>query len=100
MKTPSAPLTDERYLGMDQRYAEVSLWRCAACGQIWLRYQYEMEAFSESGQWFLGAITAAEADGLTAECAKETLERLEWYYFGGSYFRGGRGRASGNIALP
>jgi hypothetical protein len=85
--------------GMDSRFAEVSLLVCPRCGQLWLRYFYEMEAFTASGRWYLGAVTAEQAAGLTAENAKATLEGLNEYFYGGSYFGGRSGKASGPLLL-
>lgn len=73
---------------MDERYAEVSVMVCPDCGQHWLRVQYEEEAFTSSGRWYMGAITAQQAQGLAAKDAAKILEKLSWYYSGGSYFKG------------
>ncbi len=54
----------------------------------WLSYLYEMEAFTAWGRWYLGAISAEQASNLTVENAKATLERLSWYFYGGSYYGG------------
>lgn len=97
---PNATLIVKKELGMDQNYAEVSTWRCACCGQSWLKYFYELEAFTASGRWYLGAITAELAEQLIALDAKATLESLDWYFCGGSYFNGRIGRAAGIIVLP
>jgi hypothetical protein len=84
---------------MDKRYAEVTLLTCPECGAFWLRYHYELEAFTASGRWYLGAITPQQAAHLTADNAKATLEGLDWYFFGGSYFDGRRGKTSGKVWL-
>jgi len=84
---------------MDGNFAEVSILVCSLCGQRWLRYFYELEAFTASGRWYLGAITAEQASLLTAENAKATLEGLSWYFYGGSYYEGKSGRTSGKISL-
>jgi len=84
---------------MDDHYAEVSLLVCSSCGQRWLRYFYELEAFTASGRWYLGAITGEQAARLTAENAKATLESLNWYFYGGSYYWGKSGKTSGRIWL-
>ena len=84
---------------MDDNFAEVSLLICSLCGQHWLRYFYEVEAFTASGRWYLGAIHAEQAARLTAEEAKATLENLSWYFYGGSYFGGRSGKTSGRIVL-
>jgi hypothetical protein len=83
--------------GMDEHFAEVSLLVCSECGQHWLRYHLEDEAFSGSGRWYLGAITAEQAAIVTAATARATLEALPWYWYGGSYFEGRVGKGSGAI---
>ena len=96
---PNHFLVIDKELGMDGRFAQVSLLVCSNCGQQWLRYFYEVEAFSASGRWYLGAITPEQASVLTAENAKATLDGLIWYFYGGSYYGGRSGRASGTIFL-
>jgi hypothetical protein len=84
---------------MDEHYAEITLLRCSVCSQHWLRYFYELEAFTASGRWYLGAITVEQAAQLTLENAKATLEGLGWYFYGGSYYRGKSGKTSGGVLL-
>ena len=84
---------------MDSHLADVSILACRVCGQIWLRYHYELEAFSNSGRWFLGPITTKQSTSLSVESAKTILESLDWYLVGGSYFDGHSGRSSGPIIL-
>jgi hypothetical protein len=86
-------------LGMDERYAQISLLVCPLCGQVWLRYHFELEAFSESGRWYLGAITKHQAAQVTAKNAKAVLEELGSYFYGGSYFGGKNGRRAGPLSL-
>jgi hypothetical protein len=92
-------LVPDGELGMDAHFTEVSRLRCTRCGQQWLRCFYEAEAFSESGRWYLGAISTAQASRLTVASAKAILEGLSWYYYGGSYYQGQQGKTSGAIAL-
>ena len=92
-------LVSKKGLGMDDNFAEVSLLICSVCGQQWLRYHYEMEAFTASGRWYLGAINVEQASQLTAADAKATLEGLSWYFYGGSYYGGKSGKTSGRIYL-
>jgi len=73
--TPYHSVVNAEELGMDENFAEVSLLTCPLCGQKWLRYLYEVEAFTASGRWYLGAIPSEQALILTAENAKETLEK-------------------------
>jgi hypothetical protein len=92
-------LKTQKYLGMDEHFAEVSIWVCPDCGQYWLRYFYEVEAFPSSGRWYLGAVTPELAASLVPAHARAALEALDWYYYGGSYFHGKSGKASGRITL-
>lgn len=96
---PLTGVAPSRELGMDADFGEVSILVCPACGQRWLRYYYVVEAFSRSGRWYLGAVSADDMAGLDAGNARETLERLPWYYYGGSYFDGAIGKTSGPILL-
>jgi hypothetical protein len=96
---PPAHLISATALGLDNQLAEVSVLICQDCGQHWLRYFYEVEAFTGSGRWYLGAIMPEQLATLTLEQAKKTLESLKWYYYGGSYYAGRNGRTSGNIIL-
>ena len=96
---PPCRLADYRELGMDDSYAEVSVSACQRCGQHWLRYFYEHEAFTASGRWYLGAITPEQHAALTPHNAKSIMEGLEWYYYGGSFYYGKSGRTSGKITL-
>lgn len=84
-------------LGMDERYAEVSLLVCPDCGQPWLRYFYEVEAFSHSGRWYLGALSPGQVAMLRAANARRQLEKVPWYFCGGSYYSGKIFRSSGKI---
>jgi hypothetical protein len=96
---PGKYLVVDTELGMDGNFAEVSLLSCSLCSQKWLRYFYEVEAFTASGRWYLGAITKGQASHLMAENAKSILEGLSWYFYGGSYYGGKSGRTSGRIWL-
>lgn len=98
-KAPYQSLGSDRELGMDESFAEVSLLFCSKCGQCWLRYFYEMEAFPGSGRWYLGAVTRWQASNMTASAAKYVLEGLSWYFYRGSYYDGRTGKASGEIHL-
>lgn len=88
-----------RDLGMDSNYAEVSIHVVPECGHYWLRYYYGVEAFSASGRFYLGMITAEQAVDLSAAEAKSALEAMPWYYYGGSYFDGRSGKTAGPIRL-
>ena len=88
-----------QFFGETREYAEVSLFKCSRCGQDWLRFFYENEAFSGSGRWFIGAITAEQTVNLTVETARSILEGLKWYWYGGSNFSVQNGITSGEIRL-
>jgi len=92
-------LTVTKDLGLDSRFGEVSVLLCPDCGQHWLRYFYEAEAFTASGRWYLGVVTPELLATVNVENAKSTLERLNWYLYGGSYYEGRSGRTSGEILL-
>lgn len=96
---PSTHLSCTKELGLDNQFAEVSILICQACGQHWLRYFYEVEGFTRSGRWYLGAISAEQASTLTLDQAKETLEQINWYYYGGSYYEGQSAKTLGRIGL-
>jgi hypothetical protein len=61
---------------MDKNFADISVLVCQSCGQHWLRYFYEHEAFTASGRWYLGAITPTQFSILTTDNAKSLLEGL------------------------
>jgi hypothetical protein len=96
---PATGLITIKELGLDSRLAEVSVLICQECGQHWLRYFYEVEAFTGSGRWYLGAITPEQFATLAVERAKAVLEGLGWYSYGGSYFQEHNGRTSGTVML-
>ncbi len=77
---------EDKYLGTDHYYADISLQTCKHCGRIWLRYFYENEAFTKSGRWYRGVITAEQAKSVAAENALEYLGNLDWYLCGGSFY--------------
>ncbi len=84
---------------MDVHFGEVSIQLATECGHYWLRYYYVVEAFTASGRFYLGLITAEQAATLIATEAKNILEALPWYYYGGSFFGGRSGKTSGLILL-
>jgi hypothetical protein len=99
LETPFEGLSTYREMGMDAQWGEATLLYCRRCGRYWLRYFYEHEAFSESGRWYLGVLSPALLAGLRLDKAKETLEELGWYFYGGSYYGGQWGKTSGAIVL-
>jgi hypothetical protein len=93
---------EQRFVGVDKTrrvYGEVTVERCQACGRAWLEYRVEDEAFTGSGRWFRGRIDEVTAGRITPEEAAATLEGLESYLFGGSYFGHAARRSSGPLRL-
>jgi hypothetical protein len=80
---------ERKELGVDSargRFGDVAIERCRHCGQAWLHYHYEMEAFSRSGRWYRGLLTPEQAARATAGNALEILAELPWHLYGGSFF--------------
>lgn len=99
LRIPLGASGDAEHLGQDSRFAEVSVLTCPSCGRRWLRYFYEVEAFTGSGRWYLGVISPESLSTLTVEAARSVLESLDGYFYGGSYFGGKTSRGSGPIML-
>ncbi len=78
---------DERHIGTDDRYGDVSIQTCKTCGSTWLHYYQVHDSFTESGRWYHGLITKDMTRMLKLETAVPILENLEWHFIGGSYFR-------------
>ncbi len=68
------------------RFADVAILQCTECGQLWLRYAVEYEAFPRSGRWARGLIDEASAQEMRSEAAADFLAALPGYVFGGSWF--------------
>jgi len=79
---------DERSVGVDRDFGEVTVSRCKRCGQLWLNYLMEYEYLTGAGRWFRGPITPKVAASVTAANATKLLEKLDWYFRGGSAFGG------------
>ncbi len=77
------------------RYADVKISKCRTCGQLWLRYFVEYEAFSRSGRWARGRIEEARALTIQPHEGPSFLARLPSYLYGGSWFDGEEGERSG-----
>ena len=68
------------------RYADVWIDACVNCGQLWLHYQVEYEAFTCSGRWGRGMIDPVKAMTIRPEDATSFLAKLPSYIRGGSFF--------------
>ncbi|MBN1372783.1 MAG: hypothetical protein JW987_12655 [Anaerolineaceae bacterium] len=89
-----------KFVGRDEtngRFGEVNLRRCLHCGRLWVHYFVEYEAFRASGRYYMGIITAEDAQSLTAETAVDYLNSLDWHLFGGSFFDGVVGLGTGHV---
>ncbi len=69
------------------RHGEVSVEQCRHCGAYWLNYFHEKGGFTESGCWYRGVITKAQAEETTAAGALALLATLPWHLYGGSFYR-------------
>jgi hypothetical protein len=81
-------LLEERFVGSDSDFGEVTVERCTRCGRFWLHYLIEYEYLTAAGRWFCGVITPEAAVSMNAASAKKMLEKLDWYFRGGSAFGG------------
>lgn len=91
-------------VGIDRnegRFGDVKIIKCPACGNLWLHYHVEYEAFSKSGRWFRALISPEEVNQITPENAVNILEKKEWHIYGGSYFEtmGRYGRGNINVGI-
>jgi hypothetical protein len=86
-------------LGLDEQYGQITVLACPNCAKFWLKYFYENEGFTASGRWYLGAISPNEFSSLTLENAISTLEKLDWYFVGGSYYGAEVWKGSGKIRI-
>lgn len=97
---PIAPdIIEERAVGRDEtegRYADVDVVRCARCRRLWLRYQYEIEAFSKSSRWAAALIDESTAATITPGAASAAIEAAPWRIVGGSLF----GHAGQRVDTP
>jgi hypothetical protein len=99
LDAPSRDLIFLGKLGSDRAYAEVTVLLCPTCGRTWLRYFFELEAFTASGRWYLAPIEIAQVQALAAEEARAFFAGLDWYFYGGSYYHGKTGTTSGPLLL-
>ncbi len=99
LQTRPGETSESRELGWDAHYADIETFRCARCGQPWLRYRYENESFSRSAQVYLGAISEADFARVDAAEAKALLERIPQYFCGGPGVGGSWFESSGPLNL-
>jgi hypothetical protein len=55
--------------------------------RLWIRYQYEFEAFTASGRWSTPPIDEATAATMTATSAHRFIHMAPWRIIGGSLYR-------------
>lgn len=90
-------LVQKKYLGMDDKFGEISIEQCEDCGRYWLHYFYENEGISRSGRFYCGIIPAEIVESVSPSNAIGILESLDWYFCGGSYYDGKIYKTSGQI---
>src|SRR2546430_4449245 len=71
---------EDRLVGVDRSFGEVTVSQCKRCGQFWLHYLMEYEYLTAAGRWFRGPITPKIAASVTAANATKVLEELDWYF--------------------
>jgi hypothetical protein len=91
------PQHASRHLGMDDsnRFADVSVETCMECGATWLEYFWEDH--HDNGTRYRGLVASGVAREATANTAAALIEKLPWYWLGGTYFDGQTHRSSGPI---
>lgn len=97
-----ANFKEKRLSGHDEtnnRFGEVSIETCKECGNKWLHYFVEYEAFSKSGRWYRGVITDEVSKSVTPQNSVAILEGLDWWVRGGSYFNGIIRKGRGHLKL-
>jgi len=78
--------------------AEVSVLQCRLCQRIWILYVTNSQ-LSQSERWYKGIVAKKDLSSITPENAIEYLEKLDWYIYGGSYFKSEGTFGQGNINL-
>jgi hypothetical protein len=80
---------EKKSIGIDDQWGEVWIWTCKKCGRIWLYYHIEYEYLTASGRMFTGIIPPKDAARVTPKNAVDMFDSMDWYFRGGSAFRGG-----------
>lgn len=70
--------------------AEFFVDRCAACGMAWCKSLEEVEGISGSGRWAQFPLWTL-ADPINMKDVRDEFERMDWQFFGGSYYGGNSG---------
>ena len=101
----SPPFNYKNYLNIvefNKGDAEIEIKKCKYCHQNWLRYYVDYNLpYIKTGRWYLGKIQEIEISKITFENAIYYLEKLEWYYYGGTYFNslGKKGNGKLNLSI-
>src|SRR5439155_984547 len=90
---------EDRFVGVDRDFGEVTVSKCKRCGQFWLHYLMEYEHRTAAGRWFRGPVSPKIAASVTAASATKLLEKLDWYFRGGSDSACPGFRRSGKLVL-
>jgi hypothetical protein len=89
---------EEGEIGTDPsegRFAYVYLIRCASCSRLWIRYLWEVEACTASGQWCEAPIEESAAATMSPEVAYRFIMSRHWRIVGGSFYGHGGDRVAG-----
>jgi len=87
------------FIGIDDNYGEVYILTCKYCRKLWLKYYTVNENCSESGRWFRGIISQEIANNIEISNTLKILENLDWYIYGGSYYKKNFGISKGCINI-
>ena len=74
-------------LGSDSMNADIYIDTCKNCGTRWVVYLIEWPHFSKSTRWYRAPVRDDEILALCTKNAKDYIERQEWCFAGGDFYR-------------
>jgi hypothetical protein len=86
---------EERCVGSDDHYGDVTVLRCTRCGRCWLHYLMEYEYLTAATRWLEGEISPEVAASLKPNDAVRLFNSMEWFHCSGDAFGGKLRRVSG-----
>jgi hypothetical protein len=92
---------DTKFLGDDtvnNHNGEVYIYKCKNCDNTWLYYFIEKD-YSKSGRWYRGLISDCKLQTLMPADAVEYLQQLDFYFYGGSFFKSNGHKGSGKLRI-
>ena len=66
---------------------ELRVEKCIHCETFWICYQVAFEGYTGSGRWWQGKIEEKNIDFINTDNIEDYLINLDWYFYGGSYYR-------------